>query len=358
MEDQLQFRSSSTQMAVTRESSQQELEEGTPQLIPVHSNLDRGLVYPASSSEGQQKFLELMGLTNASIDIQQENVFEDQEARVISTALNHSIMDQDTAGDPYFTPEEWRMHEKKMKDTMDQLYKTAVSKEGVTEDSPLGTQYKECKKPRCNCIAHQSEQQLVWKLIDIPEKLTDDWGSKMANTLLPEIFKRANLFDLEVEDCKQGGVYTVNYILQMPSGNAYQFTGWPDFTISCRYTPTAENGIAMTYHRSTRLHGIGEVESTTTKDRTRALAQGGIYGVGQLANSLRKKMAVIILYKDKSAQVAVATTHLPTISLDESSVGDVKYQFVSRADPMSLKDADELQEFAKILVSTIKWALS
>ena len=79
--------------------------------------------------------------------------------------------------------------------------------------------------------------------------------------------------------------------------------------------------------------------------------------MGQLANSLRKKMAVVILKKDKSAQVAVATTHHSTIPL-QFSVGDVKYQFVSRADPMSLKDADELQEFAKILVSTIKWALS
>ena len=259
-------------MAVTRESSQLELaKEGTPQLIPVHSLLDR----QSGLSEAQQKFLELMGLKKAMmIDIQQENVFEDQEARLISTALNHSAMIQDMVGDPYFTPEEWRMHEKKIEATMDLLYENAASKEGVTEDSPLGTQYKECKMPRCNCIAHQSDQQLVWKLIDIPEKLTDDWGSKMANSLLPEIFKHAHLFDLEVEDCKHGGLYFVNYILQMPSGEACQFTGWPDFTISRRYTPLAERRIAMTYHTGTRVHGSGEVETPATKDKTRALAQG------------------------------------------------------------------------------------
>ena len=136
-----------------------------------------------------------MGLTKASIDIQQENIFEDQEARVISTEINNSVMIQDKVEDPCFTPEEWRKHEKKIEATMDQLYETLVLKEGLTEDSLLNTQYKECKMPSCNCIAHQSDQQLVWKLIDIP----DDWGSKMANSLLPEIFKRANL---EVADCK------------------------------------------------------------------------------------------------------------------------------------------------------------
>ena len=63
-------------------------------------------------------------------------------------------------------------------------------------------------------------------------------------------------------------------------------------------------------------------------------------------------MAVIILYKDKSSQVAVVTTHLFSIPL-QFSVGDVKYQPVGRADSMCLKDHDELQEFSRILMSTI-----
>ena len=99
--------------------------------------------------------------------------------------------------------------------------------------------------------------------------------------------------------------------------------------------------------------GVGEVESPITKDKTKAFAQAG---VGQLANSSRKKMAVVILYKDKSAKMAAASTHLPSIPL-QLSVGDVKYQFVSWADSISLKDPDDLQEFARILlVSTLKWA--
>ena len=75
-----------------------------------------------------------------------------------------------------------------------------------TEESPLATAYKECKTPRCKCIAHQSKVDVVWELIDIPSSLTDDWGSKLANALLPEIFKRGNV-NIKLEDCKQGSIY-------------------------------------------------------------------------------------------------------------------------------------------------------
>ena len=128
---------------------------------------------------------------------------------------------------------------------------------------------------------------------------------------------------LDVENCKQGGMYAVNYILQLPSGESSQVTGWPDFTISRRYMPCAERKITLAYIRRARTLGVGEVESPITKDKTKACTQAGVYGVGQMANSSRKKMAVVILYKDKSAHVAVASTHLPSIPL-QLSVGDVK----------------------------------
>lgn len=52
-------------------------------------------------------------------------------------------------------------------------------------------------------------------------------------------------------------------------------------------------------------------------------------------------MAVIMLYKDKSALVAVATTHLPSIPL-QFSKGDIKYKFVDRTNVMLLNDPDKL----------------
>jgi hypothetical protein len=343
----------------SRSRTQLEQEESEPpQLIPIR-NPDRSLTLAAGSSEAQEKFLQFMGLTKTSIVIQEDNVFEEWEAQVIATALNHVEMLQDFEGDPYFTPEEWRKHQEKISGILDGLYEVAVVTDSLSVDSQLATEYRDCKIPRCTCIAHQSELEAAWKLIDIPNRLTDDWGSKLAHGLLPEIFKRGNVngMQLDVEDCKQGGMYAVNYILQLPSGESTQFTGWPDFTISRRYMPCAERRITLAYNRRARTLGVGEVESPVTKDKTKAFAQAGLYGVGQLANSSRQKMAVVILYKDKSAQVAVASTHLPSIPL-QLSVGDVKYQFVSRADSMSLKDPDDLQEFARILVSTMNWAAS
>ena len=63
---------------------------------------------------------------------------------------------------------------------------------------------------------------MAWKLIDIPDILTDDWGSKLANGFLPEIFKRGNVngVKLDVEDCKQGGMYAVcSYPVENPTGS-------------------------------------------------------------------------------------------------------------------------------------------
>ena len=348
-------------MAVTRLQSRLEVknddnDDGSPQMIPVRTNPGKGLALAAGSSEAQEKFLQMMGLTITSINVQKENLFEDSEAETIATALSHVAM-LDTEDDPYFTPDQWSAHQSQMEGVLHGLYDVATSTVCLAEDSPLASAYKECTTPRCKCIAHQSTQDLIWKLIDIPDKLTDDWGNKLAHALLPEIFRRGDVNNVEVEGCSQGGLYAVNYILQLLSGEACQFTGWPDFTVSRRYMPLSERRIMMAYHRRARIQGVGEIESPVTTDKTKAFAQAGIYGVGQLANSSHKKMAVIILYKDKSAQVAVASTHLAAIPL-QCSVGDVKYQFVSRADSMSLKDPAELQLFARILVSTIKWVSS
>ena len=118
----------------------------------------------------------------------------------------------------------------------------------------------------------------------------------LVTNLLPEIFRRSNL-KIDIEDCKQGSVYAVNYILQLPSGGSEQFTGWPDFTISRRYLPTAKRRQLRAYSRRRRIGGIGQIESPTTKDKTKAFAQAGIYGVGQLARTTQKNMAVVIIFK-------------------------------------------------------------
>ena len=70
-----------------------------------------------------------------------------------------------------------------------------------------------------------------------------------------------------------------------------------------------------------RLRAVGEVQSPPTppsysnKNKTQALAQGGIHGVGQTATEGGPtKVPVILIYKDKSVQVLVASTTDDNIS--------------------------------------------
>ena len=193
---------------------------GPPQLIPVAAA--SGLSNAASSSEAQEKFLLLMGLTIATLDIQSDNIFDDSEAELIATALSYSATLPGDVDDTYFTPHEWSLYQKKAASLLDGIHEAALSSEKLNTDSPLE------KEARCNCIAHQSEEDIVWKLINIPDQLTDDWGNKLVTNLLPEIFMRSDLHKIDMEDCKQGSVYAVNYILQLPSGgkSAVYWLAW------------------------------------------------------------------------------------------------------------------------------------
>ena len=218
--------------------------------------------------------------------------------------------------------------------------------------------YKDALESACQCVAHSSHLEWVWKLIDIPEPITDDWGSKLVQVLIPLILRSAGLEDLDIEGCRQGSPHAVNFIVRLPSGESQQLTGWPDFTITQRYTPYVEQRILRSHRvrRSQRLHGVGEVQSQETKTGT--IAQAGMYRVSQLAKGGATRMAVIILFKDKSTQVAVATMHKPVnpSDLHENALGEVQYKIVGRLDSMSLKVEEDLQQFARIFVSTIKWA--
>lgn len=92
----------------------------------------------------------------------------------------------------------------------------------------------------------------------------------------------------------------MNYVLQLPSGASYQFTDWPDFTVSKKYINVQQRVAAL--NRKARIVGVGEVESPITSNKTKAYAQAGIYAVEQLGR-LKKKVATVILFKDKTAQV-------------------------------------------------------
>ena len=104
--------------------------------------------------------------------------------------------------------------------------------------------------------------------------------------------------------------------------------------------------------------GVGEVQSPrgdTLESKTATVSQCGVYGVGQLATSRIRKVVAIILFKDKSAQVAIASITNATSNPLENSIGEVNYKFEERVDSTSLKIQEEFQEFCRILVSALKW---
>ena len=136
--------------------------------------------------------------------------------------------------------------------------------------------------------------------------------NKLASILIQLILEKAGLADtVTFENCKQGSPYTINYVLQIPNGEATTFTGWPDFSIITKSTAIRR--------RSARLAGIGEIQSQpriTKKSKTAAIAQAGIYGVGQLAKT--NKITIVVIFKDKSTIVAMSSITPAETSLPNS----------------------------------------
>lgn len=181
--------------------------------------------------------------------------------------------------------------------------------------------------------------------------MTDDWGRKLVTTLLPIILQASNM-KCDVETCGQGTPHYVNFGLKVPSGEFFHFTGWPDFTIT-----------RSLYQCQKRLAGVGETQSrpgSTHKAKTAALAQGGIYGVGQLVHNNTSKMPVILVFKDKSAQVLIASTTSTASSTASTSASTsttnpniVQYEYVGGPFSISLKEVEGVQNFANYFVAAL-----
>ena len=80
---------------------------------------------------------------------------------------------------------------------------------------------------------------------------------RVAESLLPFLFQKAE-YNTVMRKCRLGLPYLVNFILQMPSGRAYHFTGRPDFTINGNFTSSV---VWFT------MKGIEEVQSPPSPRR-------------------------------------------------------------------------------------------
>ena len=319
-----------------------------PQLIPVRRSLHMSGA-EACYKENQEKFLAMMGMVK-TITLNSESIIDDLTANLWATALNHKDMydEESPILSPYFTPEQWEL-----KNTnISQLLDIIVSGEDRIVTQKIVDDHQALSLSNCQCVAHTNPKGGVGEMIDIPEPLNDDSGNKLASILIPLILEKAGLADtVSFETCKSGTPYTINYILQLSNGESTSFTGWPDFTIIKRSVPI------LIHRRSARLAGIGEVQSPpgiTDKSKTAAIAQAGIYGVGELTRT--NKVTIVMFFKDKSAVVAVSTIKRAEISLP-NSLGEPSFQFVNRMDAMSLKNPAELKEFCNILIATIQYTV-
>ena len=141
--------------------------------------------------------------------------------------------------------------------------------------------------PMCQCVSHIDDESygFTYALMEISQPLTDDSGNTLASILLPYCLKAAGLKNVAYESVRPGMSSSVKYILQLPSGDTSLFSGWPDHQLLQTYT-TTERRLGQNVLKQERVRGggVGEVQSpqgTTCASKNAAVAQAGIYSVGQ-----------------------------------------------------------------------------
>lgn len=297
----------------------------------------------------------MIGLLECSEKIPLGPTISEAQAEVLSSALNHEYHEEVSEEDKFFTPEEFQKNSRCMSRVCNRY--ALRSRQAVERDDSISPaearvlleEYNTISKV-CKCAAHEEFRQTtdvfygdcLGRLIALPPILTDHYGGELAESLSPFILTKVDI-SAYVRKCGLESPYTVNFVLQMPSGRAYHFTRRPDFSLNA---PHCESVSRYT------LRGIGEVQSPPQRkkeSKTAALSQAGVYTVGQFAKEKRLGLYLaIVLHKDKTAQVAVASLNDTQASLP-NSLGTVTFKLVGQIDPMDLKNADDLRVFSGVL---------
>ena len=151
---------------------------------------------------------------------------------------------------------------------------------------------------------------------------------------------------------------SVQYILRLPSGTKYIYRGRPDFLIYQRLSQE-ERALGSEFGMEERVRGIGEVQSpqgSSTAVKNRAFAQASIYTLGYFRNTVAvNKIATVVLYKDMTAHVALATLRRAEGAAE--LVGDATYKLVHSINPFNLRIPEDLGLFASLFIATLKTML-
>ena len=219
----------------------------------------------ASSVEAQTKFLEGVGLVTTKVEPLEE-VLDAQTAEVLSCALSHKRIRKNPfqLTDPYFTDEQWEVVLETQTDLMDEaegLLDSFSPEELPTMQQQRGKEWvsKTRQVPLCNCKAHLSEGKffidIVVPLLPLQAPLNDNTGNVSASILLRYLLKLANLSRFEVRGTHGGSMASVQYILWLPSGTEYLYTGWPNFQIFHKLSQE-ERRLASPLDEEERVHSL------------------------------------------------------------------------------------------------------
>ena len=118
---------------------------------------------------------------------------------------------------------------------------------------------------------------IVGPLLPVQAPLNDDTGNICASVLLNHLLKVAHLSRLEVRGTQGGTLASIQYILRLPSGTEYVYTGWPDFQVHQRFSQE-ERRLTSPLGEEERVRAIGEVQSppgTSHTVKNCAFAQAG-----------------------------------------------------------------------------------
>ena len=281
----------------------------------------------------------------------------------LSCALTHKRVYDRNLTDPYFTEEQWQsVLDALLDDATDIVGEVVAIVENVSTIREKGKNWLERKGniPLCTCKAHKCQDpdfytDVLGALVTIQPPLNDDTGSLFANVLLTHILKAANLRRLTIHGSKGGTVGSVRYILRLPSGTEYVYRGWPDFLVCQHFS--LEERTQLSAEETVR--GVGEIQSprgTSTEVKNRAFAQAGIYTLGYFCNTMvMQKLTTVVLYKDMTAHVALAT--IDRSKGEAELVGDVTYKVVYSFNPFNLQKQEDLALFASVFIATLKTTL-
>ena len=324
-----------------------------------------------SSKVSQETFLKVFQLTSDDVANPITDVLSEKHSELISCAISHIQIKQGGLSDPYFTQGEWEKVQSQQKSLLHDAEEIIQDVVDVVDGQDIDRGKRWLRtysvSSLCGCTAHSDQEfyeDIGFSLIEIGSPLTDDSGYRLANTLITFILRVCNMKNLKIESARQGPITSVKYLLELPSGEMTLFTGLPpDFQVLQSYS-FIERRLGKAVQREQRVRGVGEIQSppgNTPAAKRAAIAQAGIYTIGQLAKMPEdlqvKRIATIILYKDLSAQVALASLD-PAKASSTGSIGAVSYKLVGDVHGYPLNTPDGVQRFASVFIATLQTSMT